>query len=737
MRAARRNVPRLAFTTFVCLAAGLSCGGTGDLPTQPGGGGALVTQISITPDGGTIVAGQTMVFAAQPKDASGNPVNQSLTWSTSDPAVATVALGTVTAVKPGTASLTATNGVVSKSVTLTVIPAINDVVVTPSPANIIITQTAQLTATPRDAAGTAITGRAVTWTSANETIATVSTAGLVTAKTLGTTTISAVAEGKTGTATVVVTPIPVATVTIAPLVDALVVGDSKQLTATTKDSIGGLLGRTVAWSSSDIGIATVTAAGVLSAVAAGPVKITATSEGKTGTLDVVVRQVGSVTVTPTPVTIAAGKTSTLTATVADATGQPLPGRVVAWTTSNSAAATVSATGVVSAVSAGTATITATSGGKTGQSNVTVLDLSAPTVVGLSAPTTTVDVSTSAQSVELSAVVKDFGGSGVDRVQFAARAPSGNAVSTCVTQIPATGTPADGTFKCSVSIPAQGPNGNWTLSVEVFDAAVNRRSLSTTDLANAGLASTFAVHSPIEDKTPPTLDSLIIAPLNADVSNAPQLITADARLKDAGSGVARFDFNLIAPTGGSSVGCSALAPRNGDRANGSWHCEATIPAGAAPGLWSVTIGVSDAAFNPDLGRLPGQITVTNTAPDADAPVFTSFSVDPQVVDLTTGAKLLTVTATLTDAATGVERLDFTAAAPDGSALAECSNTKQPSGGTRQNGTWVCAVPIPVSAVGGAWRILSVRATDKALNERRLGQAELSAAGFPTSFTVIAP
>jgi uncharacterized protein YjdB len=737
MRAATRNLSRLVFATAASLVAAASCGGSGgDLPTQPGGGGALVTQIVITPDGGTIVAGQTLTFAAQPRDASGNPVNQSVSWSTSDPAIATVALGAVTALKAGTTSLTATNGVVSKSVTVTVIPAIAEVVVTPSPTNVIITQTAQLTATPRDAAGAAITGRTVTWTSTDSAIARVSATGLVTARTLGTTTITAAAEGKTGTATVVVVPIPVASVTIAPLAEAFVVGDAKQLTATTKDSIGGILGRAVTWSSSNPAVATVTpSGGVVNAVAPGPVTITATSENKTGTLDLVVRQVGSVTVTPSPMTVAAGSAKPLTATVADVNSQPLPGRTVAWATSNAAVATVSTTGVVTGVSAGIARISASSGGKTGESNVTVLDLSAPTVVGLTVTTPLpVDVSTAVDSVELSAIVKDAGGSGVQRVDIAATTPDGRFTSSCTAFTPATGTVANGTFKCHVIIPAHGQNGDWTLSMVVFDAAVNHRSLGTADLVNAGLTSRFAVRSLTPDTTKPTLDSLVIAPLIVDVSNGSQVVTADARLKDAGSGVARFDFNLISPTGGSSIGCSALAPRIGDRANGSWHCEATIPAGAAPGQWSVTVGVVDAAFNSDLGSLPGQITVKNTAPDADAPVFTSLSVDPQVVDLTTGAKVLTVTAKLTDAGTGVDRFDFRAVAPDGT-RAECSSLAPEPGGTRQNGTWVCHVSIPPSVVGGDWQIF-VQATDKALNVRAPTQAQIAAFG-PTKVTVIAP
>jgi Bacterial Ig-like domain (group 2). len=89
-------------------------------------------------------------------------------------------------------------------------------------------------------------------------------------------------------------PAPVATVTInaAPPLD-LVPGGTKVLAATTKDAKGtALLDRTVTWSSSDTTKATV-AVGLVTGVGLGPVTITASSEGKTATVDLVVKQ-GSV-----------------------------------------------------------------------------------------------------------------------------------------------------------------------------------------------------------------------------------------------------------------------------------------------------------------------------------------------------------------------------------------------------------------------------------------------------------
>src|SRR5687768_4760972 len=79
--------------------------------------------------------------------------------------------------------------------------------------------------------------------------------------------------------------------------------------------------------------------------------------------------VASVTVSPGVVPLSVGQTQQLTATIRDQAGNELVGRSVAWTTSAPAVATISAAAVVTAVGAGSATITATSEGKSGSATV--------------------------------------------------------------------------------------------------------------------------------------------------------------------------------------------------------------------------------------------------------------------------------------------------------------------------------------------------------------------------------
>jgi uncharacterized protein YjdB len=119
-------------------------------------------------------------------------------------------------------------------------------------------ETRTVGATPRDAAGSALTDRLVTWSSSNTSVASVSPTGLVSALGPGTARIDVRSEDVTVSVTVTVTPVPVGRVTVTPATVSLEVGATRALTATTADAAGNpLSGRTVSWSSSATSVATV------------------------------------------------------------------------------------------------------------------------------------------------------------------------------------------------------------------------------------------------------------------------------------------------------------------------------------------------------------------------------------------------------------------------------------------------------------------------------------------------
>jgi uncharacterized protein YjdB len=143
---------------------------------------------------------------------------------------------------------------------------------------------------------------------------------------------------------------------------------------TLRDAQGNVLtGRTVTWSTGNPAVASVTQAGLITAVGPGNTTVTAMSEGKVGTVTVSVSPppVGSVTVAPASTTVNVAWPATLVATVRDAAGGVIAGAPVTWTTSSSAIAAVSQSGVVTGIAVGTATITASSGGRSGTATVTV------------------------------------------------------------------------------------------------------------------------------------------------------------------------------------------------------------------------------------------------------------------------------------------------------------------------------------------------------------------------------
>ena len=152
-------------------------------------------------------------------------------------------------------------------------------------------------------------------------------------------------------------------------------GDSVQFAAEVRDQYSNVMtGAAVSWSTGNTAIVSVNASGIATAASAGTATITATSGNASGSATVTVeREVSVVIVTPAEARMTPDDTLTLNARAEDANGFPIEDAVFAWSSGDTAAATVDSTGLVHAVGAGSAAITATAGGTSGNAQITVVE----------------------------------------------------------------------------------------------------------------------------------------------------------------------------------------------------------------------------------------------------------------------------------------------------------------------------------------------------------------------------
>ena len=350
-----------------------------------------VTSITLDKTSASLKAGETVILTAtvNPSDAT----DKTVTWSTSDASVATVTNGVVVAVKVGSATITAKAGEKTATCSITVVPtAVTSITLDKTSATLKVGGSVVLSATvnPNDA-----TDKTVTWSSSDASVASVSN-GVVTANKIGTATITAKAGDKTATCEITVEATPVTSITLDKTSASLKAGETVTLTATVNPS--DATDKTVTWSSSDASVATVTN-GVVVAIKVGTATITAKAGEKTATcaIAVVPTAITSVTLDRTSVSMKAGETVTLTATInpSDATD-----KTVTWSTSDASVATVT-NGVVVAIKVGSATITAEAGNKTATCAITVVP-TAVTSVSLNIPSASLKVG---ETVTLTATVE--------------------------------------------------------------------------------------------------------------------------------------------------------------------------------------------------------------------------------------------------------------------------------------------------------------------------------------------
>lgn len=250
------------------------------------------TLVGVRIDGynGSIQVGTSVTLKIMGVYADGHAEDKTYAngWSGYTSIYSLSSVGTFTGIAEGNATLTATYGGFSASIPISAyIVHVTSVSLNKASTTILIGGTDQLTATVLPANAN---NKAVTWSSSNTSVATVSSNGLITAVGVGSCTITVTTQdgGKTATCAVTVNPIPVTGVSLNTSGQTISIGDTYQLVATVTPS--NATNKAVTWSSSNTSVARVSSNGLVTAVGAGSAVITVTTQdgGYTATCNIAV-----------------------------------------------------------------------------------------------------------------------------------------------------------------------------------------------------------------------------------------------------------------------------------------------------------------------------------------------------------------------------------------------------------------------------------------------------------------
>ena len=460
-----------------------------------------VTSITLAPPSPRVVVGgkQQLEITVLPADAA----NKEVTWSSNDENKATVdETGLVTGAGEGTAIITAAakdGSNVKGTVTITITPIkVTSIVITPSSPRVAVGDKRQLKADilPADA-----TNKELTWSSSDESKATVDAAGSVTGAGEGTAIITAAAKDGSnvkGTVTITVTKIraKATSVAVAPSSPNVAVGLTQQLTATIAPADAS---QEVTWSSSNESKATVDATGLVTGIGMGTAVITAAAKDGsdvkgTVTVNITVRAT-SVAITPADPSVGIRGNLTLTAAVLPAEAA----QAVRWASSDPTKATIdAATGVATGIALGTTVITATAADGSGVAGTVTLTVSDVTIA-LGAERFNVALPAAGGAVTLANAPRSIA-SDIRAVKVYITAAANAAIkmgSAAFTQ----GQPVDFTNPATFTITAQdGTAKSYTISIPSYNATGNPYGIYTVkhlvDVAN-GLTASYLLKNNID------------------------------------------------------------------------------------------------------------------------------------------------------------------------------------------------------------------------------------------------
>ncbi len=287
-------------------------------------------------------------------------------------------------------------------------------------------------------------------------------------------------------------------------------------------------------------------------------------------------------------------------------------------------------------------------------------------------------------------------------------------------------------------------GTWTLqSFSMMDVATNQINLNNAAVATTGFPTSFAVTGTDDlvapDVIPASSSILPGTPLPGDDADpATRTFTIQTHLTDNLAGVAWI-------SAGFTLNGHWVYPSfnriSGDELDGTWVGTATVPRYSAVGTWQLqNLQVGDRVQNQlDLDAtgaaaigFPTTFEVTGTD-DLTPPALVAFDFDPKKFNNVGCKTTVNITAHLTDGVSGTSYFGLSFNGPAGQYH---SASLSLASGTEADGIWTGSFSLPFESATGTWTLGNAYLGDHANNQANFSAGDLTTAGFPTAFAVVA-
>jgi IPT/TIG domain len=369
---------------------------------------------------------------------------------------------------------------------------------------------------------------------------------------------------------------------------------------------------------------------------------------------------------------------------------------------------------------------------------TVEDAEPPAVTGLTIEPSSVNTTSSAQTVTVKAQLTDnLSGVAGGSIQF--QSPNGKQFTSKATFSKVSGSELNGSWKAEVPFEQFTQAGTWKVSSMVLtDGVGNEAKLTGSQLEAKALPDNVSVTS-TEDTEAPVLVSLALAPASVETTSSAQTVTATAEITDNASGFARGSIDFKAPTGEHITQPVSFVRVSGTATKGIYEAKATFKQYIQAGTWTVSdVSMVDAVGNEanittaqlEAKAFPHSVAVTDTNEDREAPQLTALSISPTKVDTVTAAQHVLLTAHMTDNLSGVASATVLFENEAGTKLTNVEPFVRASG-NELSGVYEAVATFKVSPESGRWRVRGLTMEDAVENTVSLTAAQLEGKGFPAS------